>query len=959
MTAVNSSLNGNPFGAPGSINDPARQAQLYHYLETLKTDENGWRKSTDNIIANNLSTDEEHFLLLQVIEDYLARRYAGADADSVMCIRGLLSHWIQKLSAHPDQPSFLINKMAHIFSLVFAADFPDRWPTFMDDIFLSRGLDSVPLVVFYLKTLLAIDSEVVDRDIQRTKTVFDRNTKIKDFMRDLCIPQIVQSWWTILEQCSDVTAQCLCLDAVAAFVDWIDVELVANDVFVPLVIARLGNKDISEAAVRAVSALIQKGMPASKKLSLVTALMDVMRNNHLINVNPNSDYEDVLRAGSLLSAVGNVLIDTYHKFKAEDGEEDARRCIEIVEADMDSLLLVLDNEDPDLSELVVYTLRSYVALFKDKCMEEKATSVFTKIVSVCLRRFVISEELDVDGSGEDEIEFAEYRKELRGILNTIGNMRADLIVAPLEVLVDEVAASGGGTAMPIARLEAIVQLVHGLVEIIPANFVNMKEGWMGRGALLPVNLLNSMQLDGRSATVHVLYFEIACRYERLLMARPQPVIPQVASAFLDERGIAFRVARVRTRIVYLFCRFVKAHKTVLSPLVSEVISRLAPLLAMSPHSDQLLTADDQAFIFEATGTLIVFGELGVDQKSVYIGELANKLGERFLAAVTELQAARAAGDAAKVQMIQQFMTNIVGYCCRLSKAFNNANSMQSCRCVDVYMRLLNLFLGHLSAENAFLLEPVRQLAHRLVVCLDSELLPILPPLMSALAAVSTDLDSMNHLLILSHQIVAKFKKECLHSGVDFGAILASAARLSMESEPTPALRAQDETAYRNLIYVRRAFLQLFYTSTTSDMLNEIATGTLFDNLLEAATHLALSSDQSCQKLALATLSRTSATNAQWWQRTLRTALEVPSLPHISSSDAGSTVVVHEVASTLQTLRQAHPEEFAVAVRSLMPGELAVELLSMLENLKSRALDKQLLLMYDKIRLAQQQQQQQT
>ncbi|XGW32052.1 hypothetical protein V3C99_010322 [Haemonchus contortus] len=954
MTAVNSSLNGNPFGAPGSINDPARQAQLYHYLETLKTDENGWRKSTDNIIANNLSTDEEHFLLLQVIEDYLARRYAGADADSVMCIRGLLSHWIQKLSAHPDQPSFLINKMAHIFSLVFAADFPDRWPTFMDDIFLSRGLDSVPLVVFYLKTLLAIDSEVVDRDIQRTKTVFDRNTKIKDFMRDLCIPQIVQSWWTILEQCSDVTAQCLCLDAVAAFVDWIDVELVANDVFVPLVIARLGNKDISEAAVRAVSALIQKGMPASKKLSLVTALMDVMRNNHLINVNPNSDYEDVLRAGSLLSAVGNVLIDTYHKFKAEDGEEDARRCIEIVEADMDSLLLVLDNEDPDLSELVVYTLRSYVALFKDKCMEEKATSVFTKIVSVCLRRFVISEELDVDGSGEDEIEFAEYRKELRGILNTIGNMRADLIVAPLEVLVDEVAASGGGTAMPIARLEAIVQLVHGLVEIIPANFVNMKEGWMGRGALLPVNLLNSMQLDGRSATVHVLYFEIACRYERLLMARPQPVIPQVASAFLDERGIAFRVARVRTRIVYLFCRFVKAHKTVLSPLVSEVISRLAPLLAMSPHSDQLLTADDQAFIFEATGTLIVFGELGVEQKSVYIGELANKLGERFLAAVTELQAARAAGDAAKVQMIQQFMTNIVGYCCRLSKAFNNANSMQSCRCVDVYMRLLNLFLGHLSAENAFLLESVRQLAHRLVVCLDSELLPILPPLMSALAAVSTDLDSMNHLLILSHQIVAKFKKECLRSGVDFGAILASAARLSMESEPTPALRAQDETAYRNLIYVRRAFLQLFYTSTTSDMLNEIATGTLFDNLLEAATHLALSSDQSCQKLALATLSRTSATNAQWWQRTLRTALEVPSLPHISSSDAGSTVVVHEVASTLQTLRQAHPEEFAVAVRSLMPGELAVELLSMLENLKSRALDKQLLLMYDKIRLAQQQ-----
>ncbi|VDM63438.1 unnamed protein product [Angiostrongylus costaricensis] len=768
-------------------------------------------------MANNLSTDEEHFLLLQVIEDYLNRRYSEADAESMLCIHSLLSHWIQKLSALPDQPVFLVNKMAHIFSLVFATDFPDRWPTFMDDLFLSQGLDSVPIVIFYLKTLLAIDSEVVDRDIQRDKLSFDRNTKIKDFMRELCIPQIVKSWWTILERCSDVTAQCLCLDAIAAFVDWINVELIANDLFVQLVISRLGKKELSEVRV-----YLLFSTPKKHRLNVIFK---------------NSDYDDVSRAGSLLSAIGSVLIDT----------------------------------------------------------------VFTRIVSICFRRYVVSEELDVDGSGEDEIEFAEYRKELRGILNTIGTMRPDLIVSPLESLVAEVSASAGGTAMPIARLEAIVQLVHGLVEIIPANFVNAKEGWMGRGAQLPVNLLNSMQLDGRSASVHVLYFEVACRYERLLMTRPQPVIPQIAAAFLDERGITFPVARVRTRIVYLFCRFVKAHKTALSPLVSEVIARLAPLLVMSSRSDQLLTADDQAFIFEATGTLIVFGELGVEQKSTYIGELANKLAERFLAATRELQMVRVSEDATKIQMVQQFMANTVGYCSRLSKAFNNSYSMQSCRCVDMYMKLLNLFLGHLTPENAFLLESVRQLAHRLVVCLDSELLPVLPALLSAL--VSIDLDSMNHLLILSHQIVAKFK-------VSF---------------------------------------QILY------IIDDILSGDFFDSLQEAATRFALSSDQPCQKLALATLSRTSVGNTQWWQRTLRTALEVPSLSHISASDAGIShlQVVHEVASTLLTLQKAHPEEFAVAVKSLMPGELGLNLLSALENFKSRALDEQLLIIYEKIRKAQQ------
>ncbi|KHJ80012.1 hypothetical protein OESDEN_20324 [Oesophagostomum dentatum] len=43
----------------------------------------------------------------------------------------------------------------------------------------------------------------------------------------------------------------------------------------------------------------------------------------------------------------------------------------------------------------------------------------------------------------------------------------------------------------------------------------MKEGWMGRAAQLPVNLLTSMQLDGRSASVHVLYFEMEAYREEV------------------------------------------------------------------------------------------------------------------------------------------------------------------------------------------------------------------------------------------------------------------------------------------------------------------------------------------------------------------------------------------------------------------------------------------------------------
>ena len=74
---------------------------------------------------------DEQFLLLQVIEEFLVKRYAN-EAGSATCIRNLLTNYIERLT--DDQPPFLLNKWAHIFSLVFAVDFPERWPNYMDDL---------------------------------------------------------------------------------------------------------------------------------------------------------------------------------------------------------------------------------------------------------------------------------------------------------------------------------------------------------------------------------------------------------------------------------------------------------------------------------------------------------------------------------------------------------------------------------------------------------------------------------------------------------------------------------------------------------------------------------------------------------------------------------------------------------------------------------------------------------
>ena len=66
--------------------------------------------------------------------------------------------------------SFIRNKAAQLFSLAFVVDFPLRWPSFVRDLlsYLQAGEAAVDI---YVRILMAIDSEVVDREIAHTPEV--------------------------------------------------------------------------------------------------------------------------------------------------------------------------------------------------------------------------------------------------------------------------------------------------------------------------------------------------------------------------------------------------------------------------------------------------------------------------------------------------------------------------------------------------------------------------------------------------------------------------------------------------------------------------------------------------------------------------------------------------------------------------------------------------------------------
>lgn len=74
---------------------------------------------------------------------------------------------------------FIRNKAAQVFALTFVMDYPMLWPKFFFDVLSLVGLNPNGVDI-YLRTLVAIDAEVVDRDILHSLEVRHVNVEVSN-----------------------------------------------------------------------------------------------------------------------------------------------------------------------------------------------------------------------------------------------------------------------------------------------------------------------------------------------------------------------------------------------------------------------------------------------------------------------------------------------------------------------------------------------------------------------------------------------------------------------------------------------------------------------------------------------------------------------------------------------------------------------------------------------------------
>jgi exportin-T len=211
---------------------------------------------------------------MQIIESYLKSRYPKSGVEEQNLLKQFMSTWLQlQMQRHANEKNYLTRKAAQLFALVSLIDFPNKWPSFFNDLMITCQW-STGNADFYLKVLLAIDSEIVDREIPRTPDETSLITFYKDSIRQHCVNDLVESWFLLLEKNSNSNAEITCqtLEVIGAYISWIEINLIVNNRFMEFFKFALGQSDLREAACSCLEEIINKGMEISAKLKLIDYL---------------------------------------------------------------------------------------------------------------------------------------------------------------------------------------------------------------------------------------------------------------------------------------------------------------------------------------------------------------------------------------------------------------------------------------------------------------------------------------------------------------------------------------------------------------------------------------------------------------------------------------------------------------------------------------------------------------
>ncbi|KAI8058345.1 armadillo-type protein [Syncephalis plumigaleata] len=725
--------------------DPQVKAQATHYCEQLRASPDGWTLCLSLFVREPKSSQEARLFALQVVEEVLSARFNELQPDHIGQLRQAFLSFIQQeyvSNSHAsidNEPVFLRNKFAHTLVLLFARTYLNGWSSFFTDL-LSLLATSSPsisgentlsprLVDFLLRVWMSIDEECVSILVPHSKEELDRNTLIKDKMREGDIQLLTQHWLQIIDHFYNKDPQfvAMCLKIIGAYISWIDIGLIFNDQFMNRILGFLSNETLCTSAVDTITEIINKGMKPEDNLS---------------------NEEFIERVACLCNAAGIALCEVYQLSEQSQGIKEAASVQ--IESLWPYMLQFLSNEYDDTSVRVLPFVNDSLQMIKRQGKQHRY-----RMALVRKMQYDSDTEWTSTPDDEDAVAFLELRQSLKAHFDVIGLIDEPLFTNYVHSIITSTLQEVASGGQPIwTRVELAIQLVYWLGE---ASREQMR--LFNKGAPTPLtevvnSLFESNVHNYPHASILLPYFECAIRYVNLFQTKPQHIVP-VLACFLDERGLHHSDKHISRRTWYLFARFTKLLKQPLVPYTEDILKGMQDLFTIQleePVEDEASTFDSQVYIFETAGLLMSATEIDpISKPSTW----------RYTALSPMVEGIRQYATASPEHPVAMLhLSHLIMAVGAIAKGFPTVEKEKEATgpWLAGFKSVVELILGVVDRMKtvAVVREAARYSFSRLVNCMGTEILSYIPPLISSVIGEGEPTEVSDFLAFLN-LIIHKFK----------------------------------------------------------------------------------------------------------------------------------------------------------------------------------------------------------
>jgi len=510
----------------------AERKQAFQYTQRITEMPDGWKLCAQKLMVSR-NPPVVHFCFM-VFQQVVLHRYTSLSGEERMKLKSLLVQWMASTPQHPEFNRAIKSKFAATLVQVVNVEYPNEWPSFFRDIFDVMKAGSVDeqskavLVEMLLLILLELDATIVCRAAHRSVTDQAHAQRVKDAMRLDCIESIVDAWYSLLvtyaQNNQEITN--LVLDNISRYIYWIDLKLIANDRFVPLIFQFLTAENLRVMAARCLYGMAEKGMPAEEKLQL---LANLNLRNLVVNVTTD-DVEFMEELAYLVDSIGSSAVVCVR-------HQDAAVCkqgVRILDEMLGLLFMYMANEYDDVSQKTFNFADAYLDLLREKdSLSPNELEHVKRLFLICSQKAQFLPDFVFGQNRDDEHEFDVYRRALKHtfqkLLRTHPKLVAELMIHTANDVLSNVASK------PFHLVEAVLFLLN----IFPEDASEIQKQWNEYPNVLQTIIMTVLKSNVSSYNHQMVTFQYLDLVVRFATYIPidRAYVENVLSSLLDGRGI--------------------------------------------------------------------------------------------------------------------------------------------------------------------------------------------------------------------------------------------------------------------------------------------------------------------------------------------------------------------------------------------------------------------------------------